>query len=352
MKTKILLIVVLLAFGVNAIPSYSLYKVYQQIDTLTHTNLDSNLLRGSDWSVKLVDTLEKKFIRFEDVKDSSFQKIDVDTITSDTIHITGNAKIDGALNATADSASGALRLGGQTKDYYEPAFSKNAGFNPTQNVNSTASPTFAGLAVGPTTGDYIIGSNVKTVNIRGVGHTSDHGAGISFGDDLYSRIGLHSYGKDAYLYVDSGDFHINLIDPSKKFFVNGNMSYHAGNLTPAAIGAAPYLDTTFYDSLFDGATYKARALCRLVKIGDVVTFTQNALFATLAGGNVIYLKGIPSSYLPVTGWTSLAFARQNSADIIGLLYMDVSNLTISQMDNVFSAGTGGINHTTFTWTID
>lgn len=270
MKTKILLIVVLLAFGVNAIPSYSPYKIYQQTDFLTHANLDSNLLRGSDWSVKLVDTLEKKFIRFDDVKDSTFQRINADTVIVDTLHITGNAKIDGVLNATADSASGALRLGGLTKAYYdtvgnggtqtaldgkEPAFSKNAGFNPTQNVNSTSSPTFAGLAI-----DAAMISSLSLGSARIEGW-SDNYVNLTSPSVTYVSANVYmdrSSGFDIWRTITEG--------PSAIFSVNktGELQllkmasqpaetnitpillatypytvWHAGNLTPAAIGAEP-----------------------------------------------------------------------------------------------------------------
>lgn len=115
MRTKTLLLVCFLSLNIFAISGYSPYKVYQQTDTLTHANLDSNIIRGSSWSTKMVDTLDKQFIRFSDVDDSSFTQIDVDTIDADTI-TSRKVKITTLTTSTAaaDSATIPIFKGAKT----------------------------------------------------------------------------------------------------------------------------------------------------------------------------------------------------------------------------------------------
>lgn len=59
-----------------------------------------------------------------------------------------------------------------------------------------------------------------------------------------------------------------------------------------------YLDTTFYDSLYDNTTYRDRALARIVQIGRVVMLYQPILVGTVSS-SAVYLKGIPSKFLPI-----------------------------------------------------
>lgn len=74
----------------------------------------------------------------------------------------------------------------------EPAFTKNAGFNPTQYLNSNASPTFAGLT---TSGDIIAGRDLVAVrNIGANGTLYIQGNGDILGsldvDSLHSTKGI------------------------------------------------------------------------------------------------------------------------------------------------------------------
>lgn len=110
MKTKVLFlisVVVSLSFGLNG---YSPYKVYKQTDTLTHTNLDSNIVRPSTWSFQIADTIEKKFIRFSDIDDSSFTQMSIDTVDADTI----TAEKVTTERLTADSATIPVLKGAKT----------------------------------------------------------------------------------------------------------------------------------------------------------------------------------------------------------------------------------------------
>jgi len=459
MKTKILLIVALLSFGVNAIPSYSLYKVYQQTDTLTHTNLNSNLLRGSDWSVKLVDTLEKKFIRFDDVKDSTFQKINADTAIIDTVHVTGNVKIDGVLNAIADSSLGSSRLGGTlTKAGLEDSLSKKAprcsiAVNTIlKSLHATSGKygpsiisdngTVATISGSVTAAGNIYARTGKTVSLNDVnaingsatawnsvataklvennimvalgssGTLNDYRAFIQVGnqsisyaanvgslllnpfggkggigtttpDSLWSVAGGISATGGARIDGPLSAATINTGNGANELYpmnqavlttssptfagvtsnITGNVTGSSGSCTGNAATATVsdsvansgwHKDTTFYDSLFDGSTYKSRAVCRIVKVGKIISFTQPDLIATLTGGLVTSLKGIPSTYLPGTKWASITWLRQNGADLAGVIYRSGSDMVLnaSPQTDALTSGVGGIIHTTFTWIID
>lgn len=127
MKKLIFGIILLFCVNSYAINGFSIYKMYTQYDTVTHLNLDSNLNRPASWSSLLVDTLDKKFMRFTDLKDSVLPYIKLDTIRSNpdidstrgnTVH-TGNYTVTGTMtvdtlksikgiNATDGTFSGAL----------------------------------------------------------------------------------------------------------------------------------------------------------------------------------------------------------------------------------------------------
>jgi hypothetical protein len=84
MKKLILFTILLACVNSYAINGFSIFKMYSQYDTVTHTNLDSNLNRPASWSSLLVDTLDKKFIRFYDLSshDSTLPYVAIDSIRS------------------------------------------------------------------------------------------------------------------------------------------------------------------------------------------------------------------------------------------------------------------------------
>ena len=123
MKKLIFGIVLLLCVNSYAINGFSIYKMYTQYDTVTHLNLDSNLNRPASWSSLLVDTLDRKFIRFSDLTsgDTTLSSIKVDTIRSNpyidstkgnTVH-TGNYTTTGSMTVdTLKSTKGINATGG------------------------------------------------------------------------------------------------------------------------------------------------------------------------------------------------------------------------------------------------
>lgn len=60
------------------------------------------------------------------------------------------------------------------------------------------------------------------------------------------------------------------------------------------------LDTTFYDSLYDGATYRSRIMARVVRHGNKISLRQPPLTGGITATTTTSLKGIPSAFLPTT----------------------------------------------------
>lgn len=86
--------------GSFAINGYSPYKLYVQSDTVTHVNLDSNIVRPSAWSLQIADTLDRRFVRFTDFTshDSTLKYLNVDSLRSgpDIDTINGNTRFTGS----------------------------------------------------------------------------------------------------------------------------------------------------------------------------------------------------------------------------------------------------------------
>lgn len=154
---KTLFIILALCSMSYGLSGYSMYKIYKSGDTVTAINLDSNFVRGSSWSNKLADTIDRNFIRWYDFNshDSTLRYFKVDTIRSNPnidsitgdITITGSPTITGALtvdslkstkgiNATDGTFSGALT--GATLNTGNGA---NELYPMDQDQRTTASPT-------------------------------------------------------------------------------------------------------------------------------------------------------------------------------------------------------------------
>lgn len=114
-----------------------------------------------------------------------------------------------------------------------------------------------------------------------------------------------------------------------------------------------YLDTTFYDSLYDNTTYRARALCRIVQVGKNVTLYQPEMLGTLSGGDV-FIKGIPSKFTGSVAFSGAVPVLANINASLGLMNNDGGNVISIKAATTASlaSGTGGIRATCFSWMIN
>jgi hypothetical protein len=120
-----------------------------------------------------------------------------------------------------------------------------------------------------------------------------------------------------------------------------------------------YEDTTFYDSLYDGTTYRARALARITRTGAIVVMKQPALSGTISSSTETNIRGIPSKFNPISDYTFTCIVTENSIDTIGradlktLGSATVEGIAITKTNgNYLNAGTGGIKQSSFTWIKD
>jgi hypothetical protein len=113
-----------------------------------------------------------------------------------------------------------------------------------------------------------------------------------------------------------------------------------------------YEDTTFYDSLYEDATYKTRVLSRIIKIGNVVHLYQSTMTSSFTGsGYVVTLKGIPSRYRPSdTIYNTSVFVLSSTvkASVVSITY--TGNIDFVKTDDtVLGSGTHGTAYTVLTW---
>lgn len=158
---KILLALLFLCSTSYGLSGYSLYKTYVSKDTVTHINLDSNFYRGVNWSNKLVDTVDKNFIRWYDFNshDSTLRYFKVDTIRSNP-HIDslqGNIVVTGSPTITGAITGATIYVKGST----------NGGANNLQEWKNT------GDSIRMQFGDISVSNSGPALKIVGVNGLSD-----------------------------------------------------------------------------------------------------------------------------------------------------------------------------------
>lgn len=297
---------------------YSMYKTYVAKDTVTHINLDSNFYRGVNWSNKLADTIDRNFIRWYDFNshDSTLRYFKVDTIRSNphVDSIAGNTVITGAPIVT-----GALTVD---------------SLKSTKGINATGG-TFSGRITGS---DVEVSDSIKGVTgtFSGAltGTTLNTGNGAN---ELYPMNQAVTTTSD--VVFDSTRTRVSVFDSVKL----GTGSFLKN-----------YLDTTFYDSLYEGSTYLKRALARIVQIGKIVTLYQPNCYAPASGG-FMTLRGLPTKFKPNPGITLSSVVRNNAYITLGQIGVGGTNsyLYLFKSDGSnLDAGDSGANFTCITWIID
>ncbi len=112
-----------------------------------------------------------------------------------------------------------------------------------------------------------------------------------------------------------------------------------------------YNDTTFYDSLFDGSTYRARGLARIVQIGAHITMYQPTLSGTITASTPTYIKGLPAKYKPsaYNFYPIINVHANGSSWLIGMLRINSSGIIVQKDGTYLDAGTGGVHECSLTW---
>ena len=110
----------------------------------------------------------------------------------------------------------------------------------------------------------------------------------------YHTLYSHEFYVDDTLIMRIGD---SLFTDKRNVKINGALSTTTINTGLGATEVPVFLDTTFYDSLYDYTTYRSRVLARIIKVGNLVTLYQPALYGIVSGSDVT-IRGLPTSLLP------------------------------------------------------
>jgi hypothetical protein len=271
---------------------------------------------------------------------------------SGSFRISGNAKIGGHLNgATAtytgtvgvDSLKSTKGVSATTGNFSAGisattgSFSSNVGVDSlrsTKGISGTfgrfSSVLFGDSAtitkgISATIGRFssiVFGDTLSLT--KGVSATIGRFSSIIFGDSVYVTKGLSA---------TIGRFSGALFGTSATF--TGTVAVDSLNLTDrlyALKGVTTnnrdtlvYEDTTFYDSLYDGSTYRDRTTARIIRVGSAITLYQNSLSGAITTSTEAVLKGIPSKFKPVDVVYIPIAINNNSQLQTGLLYYDGSN---------------------------
>lgn len=197
--------------------------------------------------------------------------------------------------------------------------------------------------------------NQSSDNILHVGSTDVNGNVYDAPVRITStgKVGINTDTPDS-TFTDSGSFRV-----SGNAKIGGHLNAATGNFSSKVQGtyfttngedSLVYEDTTFYDSLYDGATYRARALCRIVKIGAQITLYQAYLTGTITSSTYTYIKGIPGKYLPANNINFAVQIYDNGSNTYGIIGLSASPILLKINSDYLTAGVGGLFvSTSITW---
>lgn len=109
MTRNVAMVIAAMVLNVQALNDVTVPKTWAARDTLTRGNLNANNDTIYTRINQLNDSLDLRFVRFSDVKDSTFQKVKCDSIRSnpDIDSISGNPRIDTLTVTTSMTSRGA-----------------------------------------------------------------------------------------------------------------------------------------------------------------------------------------------------------------------------------------------------
>lgn len=327
MKTK--LFILLLAVSLFALEGYSPYKLYDAGDTLTYQNLDSNLVRGSDWSDNLVDTLDREFVRFSDIDDSSFSQMSIDTIDADTI------TAEKVTTETIAVGAGGIK---------SAAPCTSTVFNASSSTASRVVTTDANKNLSSAT------TTTTEVNLLSGKNSVIDGSGTSGNIPVFSGTSRIANGPVWNSGTSTATMNITGVSGS----CNGNSLTSTTSTRSDSLSKPFYTDTTFNDSLYEGGVWTGTyATVRFVKIGRMCMLFQPQMVATSSGG-LLTINGIPSKYLTTLSATGgiVTTIRNNGTDTNGLIWFYNGAVRILKENGANTdTGTSGITSSFLYWII-
>jgi hypothetical protein len=111
-----------------------------------------------------------------------------------------------------------------------------------------------------------------------------------------------------------------------------------------------YIDTTFKDSLFDGATFRAfTASARIVQCGAQITLYQPTLTGTITTETITYIHGIPPKFFVADLYIPIIIYNSGNYAYGGISTETNPPQIFIPGEGYLSAGTAGILHTVITW---
>lgn len=183
---------------------------------------------------------------------------------------------------------------------------------------------------------------------------------LRFGKNTNAAYGSSTFTEYMRLKTD-GTFGIGTTTPTEALTIKGNIS-DTGNITATGSVKAQYFttnnedsliyeDTTFYDSLYDGTTYRARVQSRIVRCGAQVTVYQGALSGTITATTDTKIKGIPAKFLPTWGSPYLTLLiGENGVNVLGTVQFASSGVQFWGVDGFYlDAGVFTVYQFSFTW---
>lgn len=192
MIRKVAMILASCVLSVQGLTDVTVPKTWAARDTLTRTNL--NKINDTIYTRmnQLNDSLEVNFVRFSDVKDSTFQKVKCDSIRSnpDIDSIQGNPRIDTLTVTTTATAANLTATNKVTADSVRTEYIRG---NP--NIDSisgspriNAATLTGGLSVGGTiAADTVIGAlTIDSLRIRTGSYLGTYQSATAMPCSLYS----------------------------------------------------------------------------------------------------------------------------------------------------------------------
>jgi hypothetical protein len=186
-------------------------------------------------------------------------------------------------------------------------------------------------------GSFSEGLDVTDLGIFKIGPSATVGSGTAFAINYSGDIFV---GKNLYCST-------NVV--SAKIITNGLQFANAAGAIDSI-----YRDTTFKDSLFDGATYRAyTAYARIVQSGSRITLYQPQLTGTLTTTTTTFIKGVPSKFMPLDGdykYFPIIIINNTGAEMGRLEVNSTDGVRIKHISaGYLTAGTGGMCNETVTW---
>lgn len=322
-------------------------------DTLKSSKFNANYDTLYSRTNQNNDSIDNSFIRFYDLEkhDSTLKYVAVDTIRSNPdidsikgdVVITGSPTITGTVYSTQDLiATDSVKA--------STVVSTGNMYVGIGTTGSTPTPNFINL--GKTCSDGSVASKCKMF-------VYDDGANELYGMSIGPQSDLQ-YHAHSSVSTSTHRFYVNDVE---KFRVDNSGSTSKGKIMADSITTNGtdymiYNDTTFYDSLYDGGSYKSRVLCRIVQVGNKITLYHPAITASSFSTGPI-LRGLPSKFLPSNIYVPCLVYMNSSTSEMGVLEFNNASLGtpytfILKETSLSSTGSGqyGIRNSVFTWIIN